>query len=321
LRKSGIGVALERQKKALEKAGVEYTTNPRDDYDIIHINTILPKSLLYAKLAKDKGKKVVMHAHTLEEDTRNSFTMSNTLAPVFKKYLRFFYGQADHIICPSEYAKKQLEEYGLEQGITAVSNGVELDKFEFSEKKRKAYRERYELDGIVPFSVGHVFVRKGVKTFIDVARGFDQQFVWFGNVFHGALVKSKELEEALKSKPENVRFTGYVDNILAAYSAGDIFFFPSLAETQGIVILEAWAMGRPVLIRDLPVFRDWTHDEKDCLRAKTDDEFREYLRQLMEDRKLRDNLVKEGKKAVKEHSMEKVGLQLKGVYEEVLDES
>ncbi len=320
LRRSGIGVALERQKKALEKAGVEYTTNPLDDYDILHINTIFPKSLFYTKLAKEKGRKVIIHAHTLEEDTRNSFVMSNTLAPVFKRYLKFFYGQADHIICPSEYTKNQLKKYGLKQSITTVSNGVDLDRFRFSKRERQEYRERYGMEGMVPFSVGHVFMRKGVRTFIEVARSFENQFIWFGNVFRGGLARNKELDEALESKPDNVRFTGYVNNIVAAYSAGDIFFFPSLAETQGIVILEAWAMGRPVLIRDLPVFRDWTRDGKDCLRAKTDEEFEDYLRQLIEDGNMRKRLIRNGLESVKEHSLEKVGMQLKEVYEVVLNE-
>jgi glycosyltransferase involved in cell wall biosynthesis len=320
LKKSGIGVALKRQMSALEKAGVEYTTNPRDDYDVIHINTILPKSLLYAKLAKSKGRKVIMHAHTLEEDTRNSFTGSNTIAPVLRRYLRYFYKHADHIITPSKYAKEMLLDYGLDVPITPISNGVDLDFFKPSKEGRREYRKKYGLDGITPFSVGHVFMRKGVRTFIDVARDFENKFIWFGNVFNSAMVKNKEMAQALHSKPENVKFTGYVDDILAAYSAGDIFFFPSLAETQGIVILEAWAMGKPVLIRDLPVFRDWTHDGKDCLRAKDDKDFKEKMQLLMDDGKLRKRLVKEGRKTVKEHSMEKVGKQLKETYEGVLNE-
>lgn len=321
LSRSGIGVALERQKKALDKAGVSYTTDPRGDYDIIHINTILPKSLFYAKRARSRGKRVIMHAHTLEEDTRNSFTFSTTFSPIFRRYLKYFYGHADRILCPSEYAKRMLREYGLQQPITAVSNGIDLERFKPSEEKRAAYRERYGLEGLVPFSVGHVFARKGVEAFVDVAREFDNRFVWFGNIFKGSMVRDGGLKRALETKPDNVLFTGYVDDIVAAYCAGDVFFFPSLAETQGIVILEAWAMGNPVLIRDLPVFQDWTRHGEDCLRAKDEKELREFLRRLLADEGLRKRLAEEGFKAVQEHSLEKVGLELKRVYEEVLDES
>ena len=39
--KSGLGKAIEHQKKALESAGVDYTTNIHEDYDILHINTYI----------------------------------------------------------------------------------------------------------------------------------------------------------------------------------------------------------------------------------------------------------------------------------------
>lgn len=319
--RSGIGIAIKRQKKALEIEGIEYTTNPRDDYDLIHINTILPGSLAYAKLAKSKGKKVIMHAHTLEEDTRDSLPLFNDVSHLFRRYLKYYYSQADHILCPSEYAKERLIAYGVKKPITPISNSVDLNKFKFTEEGRKEYRKKYGLEGIVPFSVGHVFMRKGVKTFMNVARDFNNKFIWFGNYYKTRMLMGNELVKAIEKKSDNVQFTGYVDDIIAAYSAGDVFFFPSTAETQGIVILEAWAMGKPVLIRDLPVFKSWTHDGKDCLRAKDENDFKEKLRLLMEDEGLRKRLVKEGSEEVKKHSMENVARQLKKIYEEVLNEA
>ena len=49
IEKSGVGRAIKHQMKALELNGIEYTTNPEDDYDIIHINTIFAESLAMAK--------------------------------------------------------------------------------------------------------------------------------------------------------------------------------------------------------------------------------------------------------------------------------
>ena len=71
--KSGLGKAVKHQMRALEFENIEYTRNPRDDYDIIHINYYGPKSYRLAKKAHKKGKKVVYHAHSTEEDFRNSF--------------------------------------------------------------------------------------------------------------------------------------------------------------------------------------------------------------------------------------------------------
>ena len=50
--KSGLGKAIKHQMKALEKNGINYTTNPEDDYDILHINTYFPASYEFAKIAK-----------------------------------------------------------------------------------------------------------------------------------------------------------------------------------------------------------------------------------------------------------------------------
>ena len=40
IRKSGIGRALKHQIKALQSQGIEYTLDPRESFDIAHINTV-----------------------------------------------------------------------------------------------------------------------------------------------------------------------------------------------------------------------------------------------------------------------------------------
>lgn len=54
IEKSGVGRAIKHQMKALELNNVEYTLDPNDDYDIIHINTIFPESYLMGKKAKKR---------------------------------------------------------------------------------------------------------------------------------------------------------------------------------------------------------------------------------------------------------------------------
>ena len=73
IKKSGIGRALRHQKQCCEINGFEYTTNPKDSYDIAHINTYFAKSQrLVKKLAKE-NKPVIVHGHSTIEDFRNSF--------------------------------------------------------------------------------------------------------------------------------------------------------------------------------------------------------------------------------------------------------
>ena len=109
--KSGIGRAFKHQQRALESAGIEFTTDPWcPDYDILHINTYYMNSEAIVKNAREHGKKVIYHAHSTEEDFRNSFTLSNTISPAVKKWLMHLYTQADALMLSShELVKKHHE--------------------------------------------------------------------------------------------------------------------------------------------------------------------------------------------------------------------
>jgi glycosyltransferase involved in cell wall biosynthesis len=57
---------------------------------------------------------------------------------------------------------------------------------------------------------------------------------------------------------EAVHFAGTVEHsrIPAFYAAADVFVFPSVTETQGLVLAEAFASGLPVVALDNPQTRD-----------------------------------------------------------------
>ena len=98
IKKSGIGRAFVHQKKALELSGIPYTTDKDDlDYDILHINTVWPDSFKIINQARKYNKKIVYHAHSTEEDFKNSFMFSNTVSGVYKKWLISMYTKGDYI--------------------------------------------------------------------------------------------------------------------------------------------------------------------------------------------------------------------------------
>ena len=103
---SGVGRAFEHQKAALTSQGIAYTTDPWDeDYDILHINTCGLNSDAIIAHARKLGKKVVYHAHSTEEDFRNSFIFSNLLSPIVKHSLISLYSKGDAIITPTPYSR------------------------------------------------------------------------------------------------------------------------------------------------------------------------------------------------------------------------
>ena len=127
IEKSGLGKAIVHQMKALELAGVSYTTDPNDDFDILHINTYFPASYIFAKKAKKNNKKIVYHAHSTEEDFRDGFIFCKQLSPLFKKWLIKCYNLGDVIVTPTLYSKKLL--------LIQRKTTLELLKLEIEQKQ------------------------------------------------------------------------------------------------------------------------------------------------------------------------------------------
>ena len=143
---SGIGRAFEHQKRALASQGIEYTTDPWDnDYDILHINTYGANSESIIRHARGEGKKVIYHAHSTEEDFRDSFFLSNQIAPLYRTWLINLYNKADAIITPTPYSKSLLENYGITLPIYPVSNGIDPERYKKDQEKIKAFRKYFSL--------------------------------------------------------------------------------------------------------------------------------------------------------------------------------
>lgn len=313
--KSGLGKAIKHQMKALEDNKIDYTTNLKDDFDVLHINFYGPKSYLFAKKAKKKGKTIVYHAHSTEEDFRNSFLFSNLVSPLFKKWLIKCYSLGDRLITPTEYSKRLLENYNIGKPIHAISNGVETKFFERNEKAGLNFRKEYgytKKDKII-VGIGLYIERKGILDFVELAKRLPEyKFIWFG--YSPLWASPRKIKKAVTTKLPNLHFAGYVDSsmIKAALSGANLYLFPTLEETEGIPIIEALTSKIPTLIRDIPVFEEYEAN-KAVYKAKDVDEFEKMISKIIEGKL--PNLTEEGYKVAKKKDLKSVGKEMIKVYE------
>ena len=319
--KSGLGKAIKHQMKALEDEHIEYTLNPKDDYDILHINTWFFKSYFMAKKAKKKNKKVVYHAHSTEEDYKNGFIFAKQTSKLIKWWLIKCYSLGDVIVTPTLYSKKLLQGYkGLEnKKIYAISNGVELDFFYKNKKLGKDFRKKYGYTGDdkVIIGIGLYIERKGIVDFVELAKRMPEyKFIWFG--YSPLAAATRPVRKAVNTKLDNLTFAGYVerDMIRAALNGCDLYLFPTFEETEGIPIIEAISCGADAIIRDIPIFDDWLEDGKNVYKAKDVDDFEIKIKKFLngELKSVADNAYP----VALERSQDNIGKQLKQVYEEVL---
>ncbi len=311
----GIRESVVHQRKMLDRLELSYTTEPTLDADVFHCNLMGPRSVLYAMRARRRGVPVVAHTHVTAEDFGDSFRFTNALAKPLKPYLERAYGLADALVCPSEYNRGLIETY-TDAPTTVISNGVDREKLEGFESLEDEYRERYDLSPPTVFLVGHVIKRKGLETFVELARRLpDLDFAWFGPL--DLSLKGRETTALIENSPDNCTFTGFVDDIRGAYAAGDIFCFPTHEENEGIALLEAMTAGKPLLVRDIETF-SWLEDGTDCLKASGSDidAFEDALERLT-DSDLRERLGSNAAERSEEFSLETVANRYQSLYEEV----
>ncbi|MDO5047512.1 MAG: glycosyltransferase family 4 protein [Anaerococcus sp.] len=320
VKESGVGKAIDHQKRALDKNNFPYLTDDTKDFDLVHINTVFPKSVSFARKAKKRGKKVIFHGHSTMEDFKNSFIFSNLLAPIFKRWLIYCYRQSDLILTPSNYSKKILETYGLNRPIEVVSNGIDLDFWQKKEGDRDKFYEKYGLDknrkSII--SVGLPIKRKGIDDFLRLAERLKEYyFIWFGKLDRKLM--SPHIAKMIEEAPSNVIFPGYVlsKDLRLAYSGSDLYLFLTHEETEGIVLLEALALKADILIRDIEIFEKDFKDGVNIYKGSNLDEFEEKIQKIL--KKDLKSLGQVAYKKAQDKSIEKIGKELINIYRKVVN--
>lgn len=323
IKQSGIGRAFEHQKKALELAGIQYTTDPEDTFDIAHVNTYYRQSRKVIKYCKKNNIPVIVHAHSTIEDFQNSFRFWSVIKRAFDKNLQKTYSLPDLLITPTPYSKKLLEKYSFVKcPIKAISNGIDLNEYqrqEISPERIIKLKEKYGIkkDDKLIMGIGWMFERKGILDFFEVAKLMpNHKFIWFGSK-NNILLPGK-ITKAIENKPTNVILPGFVpkEEIIEYLQISSCFFFPSYEETEGIVSLEALALKTPLIVRDIGVF-DYLEDKIDCLKGTSINEFVELINTCI----ATDNtiMVNNGYNKVKQNSIENVSLLLNDTYNELLN--
>jgi glycosyltransferase involved in cell wall biosynthesis len=158
----------------------------------------------------------------------------------------------DRLIVPSSALRKVMREYGVETAVDILPTG--LDLHEFSAGDRARFCRRHGLDAKRPMLVyvGRVAFEKNIDLLLRVVARLQMRFPTILLIVAGegpALAHLKRLSGALGIEG-NVHFVGYLKrgpDLWDCYAAGKAFVFASTTETQGLVLLEAMALGVPVV--------------------------------------------------------------------------
>lgn len=228
-----------------------------ENIDIVHIILPMSGSIMAIKAARSLGIKIVAHSHSQPENLFMDMPklIQPTLNSMWNSYLSWTYDKAESLIYPSEMARSLLDKLSKnDKPSHVISNGINTE--EFKPMLIGDFYNRYNIpeNAIKLLFVGRLFPEKSVDTLIRAIPHIIEKYpdTYIMIVGSGHLKPKLEKLTHDMGVDKFVTFLGLVseeDKILA-YNASDIFVLPSLAELEGMVVLEAMACGKPIIISD-----------------------------------------------------------------------
>ena len=200
--------------------------------------------------------------------------------------------------------------------IGVIYNGVDVKEFVADPSKRNP--EHFTI-----ICVSRVTPRKGIRFLIQAFKMLSGRYDNVQLLIVGDGNEKKSLEDLVRSlEIENrVEFAGAIDhtNVLAYYQRADVFVLPSLNEGMSNVMLEALAVGLPVVATDTGGTKELLTDNVNGLVVKMKDsnDLAEKIEKLIVNDELRKTMSLESRKLAERMSWEKVAGEYVELYKKI----
>ncbi len=248
--------------------------------DVMHAHTPFMMGISGLSMAKINRIPIAATFHTFfaNRSVLEDYGLSSNLGQrVINRYswpyARFFFNRCDRVIAPSETAKNVLKRHRI-NNISVVPNSVDTRVFnpEVNGDRVKRMMTRNRKDRIV-LHVGRMSREKRVDVIIKAAarlKGKGIKFVFAGS---GPALHRYQQMAFRYGLRDSVRFLGFVpeEQLPKYYAAADLFCTASTFETQGVVLLEALATGKPVVGADFLAIKEIIRNGRNGEKFKAGD--------------------------------------------------
>lgn len=242
--------------------------------DIVHVHSPFIAGQAGLLFAQKNRLPVVGTFHSKYYDDFLQVTGMELLAEVGVKHVVSFYDRCDEVWAVSASSADTLRSYGYRGDIRVMPNGTDLRAVP-ADKAREVWA-KYGLNGETPvlLYVGQINWKKNLRRVLEACARLEHPFrlVMAGQGPHEREVR--RLAEQL-GIADRVLFTGHLtdlDALAALYQRADLFLFPSLYDTSGLVVREAAAMGTPsVMVRGTSAAEGVTDGDNGLLCADDSD--------------------------------------------------
>jgi 1,2-diacylglycerol 3-alpha-glucosyltransferase len=297
------------------------------DIDIIHVHSPFLLGSLGARMARRHKLPLIFTFHTLYEQYVHYFPfVEKTSKQVVQAIARDFSNRCNVVVAPSRLVVDYLRQIGIKTSIVKIPTGIDMD--EFKELDRNWLKNSYGVraDEKVLLFVGRLGKEKNVEFLLESFQAVlklipDCRLVLAGK---GPLEDSLRLLCRQIGIEDKVIFTGELprQQIVHCYASSDILVFPSVSDTQGLVIGEAKAAGVPVVaIRAFGPAEMVIHNEDGLLTEFALPAFTEAIIKLLNDNVLYERMSKQSLKNAPLISSALCAEQMIEVYQGLIDDN
>jgi 1,2-diacylglycerol 3-alpha-glucosyltransferase len=297
---------------------------------IIHSHAMFGSGFVALYCAWRQKLPLLMTYHTLFEDYVHYFPYLP--APFVrwanKVLTRWMCNRCTLVIAPTPAIRDVLRSYGVEHRIEVLPTGLDAQVFVKSGVKKSKYGVAdHEL---LLSCAGRTGREKNMDLLIDALAKVAPEVPPFKLVIAGDGPERLRLEARVKERglAGRVQILGYIPraDVLDLMEASDLFVFPSVTETQGMVVIEAMGRGTPVLGADA-LGVGWMMKQgaapgeaRGGWLAKADDmeDYAAKLKMVMNDPAARAAKAAETQAMALEYQSEVLNKKLAGYYEEML---
>ncbi len=287
----------------------------REKFDICHLHEPLMPTLCTTVLRLKKCPMVgTFHA----SGGRPWYTM---FSPIMKWYLDRWFRKLDGRIAVSDVALKYVNAF-FPSHYTIIANGVDTKHFNSSVPPL----DRFNDGKINILFVGRLEKRKGFDYLLEAYRLIKPEvpecrLIQAGP---GVMLRKKYEKRVRKYGLADVFFTGYATyrDLPRYYKTADIACFPSTGrESQGIVLLEAMACGKPVIASNIDGYNSVLTDgvEGIAVPPRNAEKIAEALLRLIRDKQLREQMGTRGRPRAIQYEWSTIASRLIDFYTNTLN--
>ena len=219
-------------------------------FDIIHSHCPFASTVMARTLREKTGLPIVLTYHTkFDIDIRRALP-TKIIADAAIKLVVANIAACDEVWTVSQGAGENLRSLGYEGDYIVMENGVDFPCGRADREYVEELRAEYGFNDEAPvfLFVGRLLWYKGVKLIFDALKILHDKGIKYHMLMVGDGMDRAEMEEYVSELgiSDSVVFTGAVydrEDLRVFYTAGDLFLFPSLYDTNGIVVREAAACG------------------------------------------------------------------------------